>query len=189
MAFKANSTTPPTLVNSSVGRTRQYLTGADVEKLMAAARRSSRYGHRDATMILLAYRHGLRASEVCDLQWHQVECGLCLSRNARLRSSSCCVGRTPVLHSIATSTSKDRSSFTTPASSAAKALYPRGSARRTAAADRRTGSRSKTRPHRAQGLRERGFWRAAFRRADFLFRRGLALSIQQAVLRFSGPLF
>jgi len=40
---------------------------------MAAARKSSRYGHRDATMILLAYRHGLRASEVCDLQWHQVE--------------------------------------------------------------------------------------------------------------------
>jgi len=34
---------------------------------------SSRYGHRDATMILIAYRHGLRASEVCDLQWHQVE--------------------------------------------------------------------------------------------------------------------
>ena len=24
-------------------------------------------------MILIAYRHGLRASEVCDLQWHQVE--------------------------------------------------------------------------------------------------------------------
>jgi hypothetical protein len=28
--------------------------------------------HRDATMILVAYRHGLRASEVCDLQWHQI---------------------------------------------------------------------------------------------------------------------
>jgi integrase len=40
---------------------------------MEAARKSSRYGHRDATMILTAYRHGLRASEVCDLQWHQVE--------------------------------------------------------------------------------------------------------------------
>jgi integrase len=26
-------------------------------------------------MILTAYRHGLRASEVCDLQWHQVEPG------------------------------------------------------------------------------------------------------------------
>ena len=24
-------------------------------------------------MILVTYRHGLRASEVCDLQWHQVE--------------------------------------------------------------------------------------------------------------------
>src|SRR5258705_11612338 len=40
---------------------------------MAAARKFTRYGHRDATMILIAYRHGLRASEVCDLQWHQVE--------------------------------------------------------------------------------------------------------------------
>jgi type 1 fimbriae regulatory protein FimB/type 1 fimbriae regulatory protein FimE len=24
-------------------------------------------------MVLVAYRHGLRASEVCDLQWHQIE--------------------------------------------------------------------------------------------------------------------
>jgi integrase len=62
----------PTTVNSSV-RTREYLTTAEIERLMAAARKSSRYGHRDATMILLAYRHGLRASELCDLQWHQVE--------------------------------------------------------------------------------------------------------------------
>ena len=36
-------------------------------------RKHGRYGHRDATMILVAYRHGLRASEVCDLQWHQIE--------------------------------------------------------------------------------------------------------------------
>ena len=40
---------------------------------MAAARKSSRYGHRDATMILLGYRHGLRAAELCDFQWSQVE--------------------------------------------------------------------------------------------------------------------
>ena len=38
-----------------------------------AARKRGRYGHRDATMILIGYRHGLRASELCDLQWHQVE--------------------------------------------------------------------------------------------------------------------
>jgi len=40
---------------------------------MVVARKSSRYGHRDATMILIGYRHGLRASELCDLQWSQVE--------------------------------------------------------------------------------------------------------------------
>ena len=62
----------PTTVNSSV-RTREYLTTAEIERLMAAARKSSRYGHRDATMVLIGYRHGLRASELCDLQWSQVE--------------------------------------------------------------------------------------------------------------------
>jgi integrase len=62
----------PTTVNSSV-RTREYLTTAEIERLMAAARKSSRYGHRDATMILIGYRHGLRASELCDLQWSQIE--------------------------------------------------------------------------------------------------------------------
>jgi integrase len=62
----------PTTVNSSV-RTREYLTTAEIERLMGAARKGSRYGHRDAAMILIAYRHGLRASELCDLQWSQVE--------------------------------------------------------------------------------------------------------------------
>ena len=63
----------PNTVNTSVVRTRRYLTGREVERLIEAARKHGRYGHRDATMILLAYRHGLRASELCDLQWHQVE--------------------------------------------------------------------------------------------------------------------
>ena len=73
MAFAVASASAPNTVNSSVGRTRDYLTAKEIEDLMAAARKSSRYGHRDATMVLIAYRHGLRASEVCDLQWHQVE--------------------------------------------------------------------------------------------------------------------
>src|SRR6516162_5500538 len=73
MAFTVDGGAAPTAVNSSVARTREYLTAREVEDLMATARKSSRYGHRDATMILIAYRHGLRASEVCDLQWHQVE--------------------------------------------------------------------------------------------------------------------
>jgi type 1 fimbriae regulatory protein FimB/type 1 fimbriae regulatory protein FimE len=62
----------PTTVNSLV-RTREYLTAREIERLMAAARASSRHSHRDATMILMGYRHGLRASELFDLQWSQVE--------------------------------------------------------------------------------------------------------------------
>jgi type 1 fimbriae regulatory protein FimB/type 1 fimbriae regulatory protein FimE len=73
VGFAADQASTPNTVNSSVERTREYLTVKEVEDLMAAARKSSRYGHRDATMILIAYRHGLRASEVCDLQWHQAE--------------------------------------------------------------------------------------------------------------------
>jgi type 1 fimbriae regulatory protein FimB/type 1 fimbriae regulatory protein FimE len=37
------------------------------------AAKSNRYGHRDATMILIAYRHGLRAAELVDLRWEQID--------------------------------------------------------------------------------------------------------------------
>ena len=53
-------------------RTREYLTEAEVERLMKAAN-GNRWGHRDATMILVAYRHGLRAAELVDLRWDQIE--------------------------------------------------------------------------------------------------------------------
>jgi integrase len=58
---------------NKVLRTREYLTDAEVERLMAAAK-GNRYGHRDATMVLVAYRHGLRAFELVDLRWEQVDC-------------------------------------------------------------------------------------------------------------------
>jgi type 1 fimbriae regulatory protein FimB/type 1 fimbriae regulatory protein FimE len=61
----------PSIVNLTVKR--RYLTEREIERLMDCARKYGRYGHRDATMILVAYRHGLRASEVCDLQWQQIE--------------------------------------------------------------------------------------------------------------------
>jgi integrase len=61
----------PSIVNLTVKR--RYLTEREVERLMDRARKYGRYGHRDATMILVAYRHGLRASEVCGLQWQQIE--------------------------------------------------------------------------------------------------------------------
>ena len=53
-------------------RTREHLTGTEVDSLIEAAK-DNRYGHRDATMILLAYRHGLRSSELCDLRWDQID--------------------------------------------------------------------------------------------------------------------
>jgi integrase len=53
-------------------RTREHLTEAEVERLMAKAK-DNRWGHRDSTMILVAYRHGLRVSELVDLRWDQIE--------------------------------------------------------------------------------------------------------------------
>jgi type 1 fimbriae regulatory protein FimB/type 1 fimbriae regulatory protein FimE len=53
-------------------RTREYLTEAEIGRLQAAAKKN-RWPHRDATMILVAYRHGLRASELVDLQWSQID--------------------------------------------------------------------------------------------------------------------
>jgi integrase len=53
---------------------------AEVERLMKAAQHG-RYGHRDATLILVAFRHGLRAA--CDLEWSQVEFGRSASLHVR----------------------------------------------------------------------------------------------------------
>jgi type 1 fimbriae regulatory protein FimB/type 1 fimbriae regulatory protein FimE len=53
-------------------RTREYLTEAEIESLMEGTK-SNRHSHRDATMILVAYRHGLRVSELVDLRWDQVD--------------------------------------------------------------------------------------------------------------------
>jgi type 1 fimbriae regulatory protein FimB/type 1 fimbriae regulatory protein FimE len=53
-------------------RSREHLTLDEVERLVAAAK-DGRHGHRDATMLLVAYRHGLRASELTDLLWDQID--------------------------------------------------------------------------------------------------------------------
>jgi type 1 fimbriae regulatory protein FimB/type 1 fimbriae regulatory protein FimE len=53
-------------------RPREYLTEKEIAELMQVARKRGRYGQRDTTMILLAYRHGFRASELCALRWDQM---------------------------------------------------------------------------------------------------------------------
>jgi integrase len=64
----------PTAVNVTVKtpRPREYLTEKEIERLMDAARHN-RQGHRDATALLLAYRHGLRASELVGLRWDDLD--------------------------------------------------------------------------------------------------------------------
>ena len=65
-------TVTPTRPPNGDLRTHEYLTEAEVERLMTAARKN-RWGHRDATMILVGYRHGLRVSELVNLRWDQVD--------------------------------------------------------------------------------------------------------------------
>ena len=69
-----NGNVPPRRLPNAARRPREYLTADEVERLMAAARsRPGRYGHRDATLILLAYRHGLRVSELTSLRWDMLD--------------------------------------------------------------------------------------------------------------------
>src|SRR6478672_7991776 len=67
-----NRTVTPTRRPNAAYRTREHLTQAEVERLIKAAGKN-RWGHRDATMVLVAFRHGLRASELTDLRWDQIQ--------------------------------------------------------------------------------------------------------------------
>jgi type 1 fimbriae regulatory protein FimE len=76
----------PTAVNrtlrrlpNSTYRPREYLTEKEVDRLIETARKRGRNGARDAAAILLVYRHGLRAAELCSLRWSQIDL-----RNGRL---------------------------------------------------------------------------------------------------------
>jgi type 1 fimbriae regulatory protein FimB/type 1 fimbriae regulatory protein FimE len=75
-------------------RSREYLTPAEIEKLIKAAK-DGRWSLRDSTLIIVAYRHGLRAIEACQLEWSQVEFG----RNASLHVTRAKQGK-PSVHPI-----------------------------------------------------------------------------------------
>jgi integrase len=70
-ATQNRTVTPRRRPNAEI-RTREYLTESEVERLMKAAGKN-RWGHRDATMLLTAFRHGLRVSELVDLHWTQID--------------------------------------------------------------------------------------------------------------------
>ncbi len=65
--------TPPLRIPNKDRRSREYLTDKEVTTLMDTARKIGRYGHRDATLILLAYRHALRVAELVALRWDQLD--------------------------------------------------------------------------------------------------------------------
>ena len=67
-----NRTVTPLRRPNAELRPREHLTEREIDKLVEAAM-GNRWGQRDATMILIAFRHGLRASELCGLQWSDVE--------------------------------------------------------------------------------------------------------------------
>ena len=71
-AIVKRTVTAPGRKPNAVYRTREHLTGAEVDRLIDAAK-ANRWGHRDATMILVAFRHGLRSSELVDLRWDQID--------------------------------------------------------------------------------------------------------------------
>ena len=68
-----NGKVPPKRLPNAALRPREYLTPKEVERLIDAARKRGRYGQRDATLILLAYRHALRVKELVELEWSSVD--------------------------------------------------------------------------------------------------------------------
>jgi integrase len=68
-------------------RSREHLTEREVDRLVEAVK-GNRQGHRDATMVLLAFRHGLRVAELVDLRWEQADLENALLHVRRLKNGS-----------------------------------------------------------------------------------------------------
>jgi type 1 fimbriae regulatory protein FimE len=52
---------------------REYLRPDEIDAMVQAARQSGRHRVRDAAIILLMFRHGLRTAELVALRWQQVD--------------------------------------------------------------------------------------------------------------------
>lgn len=64
---------PPVRVKNSERREREYLTPPEADQMIEAARKRGRWGARDAALILVAYRHGLRVAELVALRWDALD--------------------------------------------------------------------------------------------------------------------
>jgi len=80
--------TPPKRIKNSERRIREYLTPSEIEKLLSVAKQIGRYGQRDSAMIPMAYRHGLRVSELIALKWSQIDLKQGLLHVTRLKNGA-----------------------------------------------------------------------------------------------------
>ena len=80
---------PPVRQPNQASRRREYLTPDEVERMITAARHAGgRLAERDALLIMTAYRHGLRASELITLRWDQIDLKAGTVHVARLKHGS-----------------------------------------------------------------------------------------------------
>jgi site-specific recombinase XerD len=70
---KPTSSGPPRRRTNESARAREWLYEPEVEQLRKAAAKMGAWGHRNQTMILIAFRHGLRVSELIELRWEQID--------------------------------------------------------------------------------------------------------------------
>jgi integrase len=88
MLSPQNGKVPPRRVPNAQRRPREHLTEQEIVRLMEAARTVGRHPNRDATLILLAFCHGLRVSEAVGLRWTQVDLNRGLLHVRRLKNGA-----------------------------------------------------------------------------------------------------
>ena len=77
------TTTPIRTTTNKDVRVREYLTADEIDQLITALRKKSRNPNRDALLVTMMFRHGLRVGEAVHLKWDQVD----------FKDSTLCVNR------------------------------------------------------------------------------------------------
>jgi integrase len=84
----ASKSTPPRKPKNKERRSREHLLPDEVEKLIQAAKKVGRHGSRDSALIMMAYRHAMRVSEIINLRWDQIDLKQELIYVSRLKSGN-----------------------------------------------------------------------------------------------------
>ena len=71
-AFSTDNGTVPNRVANDALRTRDYLLESEVDRIEKQAKKG-RNPKRDSLMVRMAFRHGLRVSELIDIRWSDID--------------------------------------------------------------------------------------------------------------------